>query len=134
MATKVVTKIEVTGLSGAESLKVLGGQGEPGLSCEGVDVTTMDDSIGQELPHPQPKDKPFKLKFAAGGAAMPTVGTAADVFVKMTYTDGTTRSVVKNLFVKDCELTEVDVGGNRVPAWDVTLQPTGVTATATTAA
>jgi hypothetical protein len=122
MSAKAVKTLAVSGLG---TYKILEAQLLPGEEVDAIDVTTFEDAKKAKVPHPQPDLKVWAFKLDHG-TGRPTVGVAGvSVVVSGTLDDGTAYTNTVSGFIQSANPTTVQVGGDRVPAWDVEFCPTG---------
>ena len=122
MATKVVKTLAVTGLG--QSYPIMGGPIDMGMKAPPVNASTFEDTVKTKIPNPQPEYSPIKFKVGHNNLPRPLVGTAS-VTISATFSDGTGTSQVIAGFITSVEPSSVEVGGERVPAWEIEFEATG---------
>jgi hypothetical protein len=127
MSAKAVKTLTVSGLG---TYDILEAQLLSGAQVEDIEVTSFADTQKAFVPHPQAELTEMSFK-TSHGSGRPTLG-AASVTVAGTWDDGTAYTNTIAGYIKSATPATIQVGGDRVAAWDVTFRPSGGGATSTT--
>jgi hypothetical protein len=125
MAGKIVKTLEISGV--LTSFEIIEGVPDFGESREMIPVTTLSDTdTSRERPHPLKEFKPVTFKVSDKGTRPTSSATAATVTITAKDPAGTTIAARSYKAILSGIAPEtVAVEGNRVPAYSVTISPTG---------
>lgn len=125
MPGKLVKTLSISGV--LTSFEILEGVPDFGEQREMVPVTTLTDTTKQKRAHPQLELKEFTFKVADKGTRPATTTTGVKVTLSATDETGTAIGSGRELMavISDVSPETVAVDGNRVPAYSVTISPTG---------
>lgn len=126
MPGKLIKTLTIAGV--LADFEILEGVPDFGESREMIDATTLSDTKVQERAHPLPKLKEFTFKVADKGTRPVTTAVGVKVTISATDETGaalssTAREVMA--VISDVSPETVNVGSGRVPAYSVTINPTG---------
>jgi hypothetical protein len=124
MAAKIVKTLTIAGV--LADFEILEGVPDFGESRERIDVTTLTDMKVQKRNHPLPEYKDVTFKVADKGTRPDTTDTAVKVTITATDPSGTQIAQREYMAeISDVTPETINVGSNRVPAYSVTISPTG---------
>ena len=126
MPGKIVKTLTISGI--LANFEIIEGVPDFGESREMIPASTLSDTVKQRRAHPMPEYKDMVFKVADKGTKPTTSATGVKVTIAATDESGASiasREVMA--VISDVTPETVAVDGNRVPAYSVTISPTGET-------